>query len=182
MGGAIIPILLSIYLIYKKKIPLKNIIIAIVIVTIVAFFVTRPVANKGIVATFPFAFFPAIFASIISVVLCWKEFKKAAPLAYISGTIGVLIGADFLHLWELINIPISQESNAVIGGADVFDMVFFTGIIAVLFDGLFMLRQRKNEGFSQIFTIFGPLSFKILNKGLYFTYFIRIISYEVSYD
>ena len=81
-------------------------------------------------------------------ILCWKEFKKAAPLAYISGTIGVLIGADFLHLWQLLNIPISQEANAVIGGADVFDMVFFTGIIAVLFDGLFMFRQRKNEGFS----------------------------------
>ena len=148
MGGAIIPILISIYLSYGKKIPLKKIFIAIIIVTIVAFFVTRPVENKGIVASFPFAFLPAIFASILSIILCWKEFKKAAPLAYISGTIGVLIGADFLHLWELLNIPISKQSNAVIGGADVFDMVFFTGIIAVVFDGFIMFRQIKKEGFS----------------------------------
>ena len=118
---------LSIYLSFKKKIPLKKILVGIIVITVIAFFVTRPVANKGIVASFPFAFFPALFASIVSMILCWKEFKKAAPLAYISGTVGVLIGADFLHLWELLNISVSNEANAVIGGADVFDMVFFTG-------------------------------------------------------
>jgi uncharacterized membrane protein len=148
MGGAVIPIILSIYLTFKKKISPKKLIIGIIVVTLIAFIVTRPVANKGIVASFPYAFLPALFASIISMILCWNEFKKAAPLAYISGTIGVLIGADFLHIWELLNIPISKNANAVIGGADVFDMVFFTGIIAVIFDGLIMFRQRKKEGIS----------------------------------
>jgi uncharacterized membrane protein len=148
VGGAIIPILLSIYLTIKKKIPLKKIAIGIIIVTIIAFLVTRPVENKGIVATIPFAFLPAVFASIASMFMSWKNFIKAAPLAYISGTIGVLIGADFLHLWELLNIQISEEINAVIGGADVFDMIFITGIIAVVLDGLIMFRQRNKAGIS----------------------------------
>ncbi len=144
MGGAIIPILLSIYLIIKKKLPLKKIAVGIIIVTIIAFFVTYPNENKGIVATIPYAFLPALFASITSMILSWKDFIKAAPIAYISGTIGVLIGADFLHLWELLNIPINDKINAVIGGADVFDMIFITGIIAVVLDGVIMFRQRKN--------------------------------------
>jgi uncharacterized membrane protein len=144
MGGAVIPILLSIYLIIKKKLPLKKIAIGIIIVTIIAFLVTQPNENKGIVATIPYAFLPALFASITSMILLWKDFIKAAPLAYISGTIGVLIGADFLHLWELLNIPIKDKINAIIGGADVFDMIFITGIIAVVLDGLIMFRQRKN--------------------------------------
>jgi uncharacterized membrane protein len=144
MGGAIIPILLSIYLIIKKKLPLKNIAVGIIIVTIIAFLVTHPNENKGIVAIIPYAFLPALFASITSMILSWNDFIKAAPLAYISGTIGVLIGADFLHLWELLNIPINDRINAVIGGADVFDMIFITGIIAVVLDGLIMFRQRKN--------------------------------------
>jgi uncharacterized membrane protein len=148
IGGAIIPIILSIYLILKKKIPLKKIAIGIIIVTIIAFLVTRPVENKGIVATIPYAFLPAVFASITSVILSWKNFIKAAPLAYISGTIGILIGADFLHLWELINIPINDEINAVIGGANVLDMIFITGIIAVVLDGLIMFRQRSKAGIS----------------------------------
>jgi uncharacterized membrane protein len=143
IGGAIIPILLSIYLIIKKKIPLKNIAIGIIIVTIIAFLVTRPVANKGIIASIPYAFLPAVFASITSAILSWKNFIKAAPIAYISGTIGVLIGADFLHIWELLNFQINEKVDAVIGGADVFDMIFITGIIAVVLDGLIMFRQRK---------------------------------------
>jgi hypothetical protein len=61
----------------------------------------------------------------------------------------------------------------VIGGADVFDMIFFTGIIAVLFDGFIMFRQRKKEGFSWFFTVFWLLSFKILNKGLIFYVFYQ---------
>lgn len=148
MGGAIIPIILSIYITIKKKIPLKKILIGIIIVTIVAFFVTRPVENKGIVASIPYAFLPAIFASITSIFLSWKDFIKAAPLAYISGTIGVLIGADFLHLWELLNIPINSQTNAIIGGADVFDMIFITGVIAVVVDGIIMFRQRSKAGIS----------------------------------
>ena len=148
MGGAVIPILLSIYLIFKKKISLKKILIGIIVVTIVAFLVTRPVASKGIVASVPYAFLPALFASLTSMVLLWKDFKKAAPLAYISGTLGVLIGADFLHIWQLVNISTGSQTNAVIGGADVFDMIFITGVIAVVLDGLIMFRQRSKEGIS----------------------------------
>lgn len=142
MGGAIIPILLSFYLTIKKKIPLKKIFIGILIVAIIAFFVTRPVAERGIIASFPYWLLPALFASIVSVILLWKNFIKAAPLAYISGTIGVLIGADFFHLPELLSYSTEKVTNAIIGGADVFDMIFITGIIAVILDGVIMFRQR----------------------------------------
>ncbi len=54
---------------------------------------------------------------------------KSAPLAYISGTLRVLIGADLLHLKE---IPKLGAPNASIGGAGTFDRVFITGIVAAL--------------------------------------------------
>lgn len=145
MGGAVIPILLSIYLTIKKKIPLKYVAIGVLTVTIIAFFVTRPVADRGIVAYFPYWLLPAIFASISSVILLRKNFKKAAPLAYISGTIGVLIGADFLHLPELLGYNVDKVTPAIIGGAVVFDMIFITGILAVLLDGAIMFRQSSKE-------------------------------------
>jgi uncharacterized membrane protein len=148
MGGAVIPILLSIYMTIKKKISLNHVGIGIFIVTIIAFFITRPVADKGIVASFPYWLLPAIFASLISVILSWKNFKKAAPLAYISGTVGVLIGADFLHLPELLGFSIEKTTPAIIGGAVVFDMIFITGILAVILDGGIMFRQRLKEGIS----------------------------------
>ena len=145
MGGAVIPILLSVYLTIKKKIPIKKIAIGISIVTITAFFVTQPVADRGIVASFPYWLFPAFFASLSSVFLSWKDFIRAAPLAYISGTIGVLIGADFFHLPELLSYSTEEVTTAVIGGADVFDMIFITGIIAVLVDGMLMYQQKSKQ-------------------------------------
>jgi uncharacterized membrane protein len=148
MGGAIIPILLSIYLTVKKKIALKKIFIGIIIVAIITYFVSKPVADKGIISTFPYWLLPAFSSSICSVILSWKDFIKAAPLAYISGTIGVLIGADFLHLPELLAYSSENPVNAIIGGAVVFDMIFITGIIAVFLDGIIMFRQRKKADIS----------------------------------
>ena len=126
MGGAVIPILLSIYLTIKKKIPFKKIFLGILIVTVISFFVTHPVPESGIVSDFPYWLIPSLFASIISIFLLWKDFIKAAPLAYISGTIGVLIGADFLHLPKLLSYSPIKQTPAVIGGAVVFDMIFLT--------------------------------------------------------
>jgi len=148
VGGALIPIILSIYLTYKKKIPLKMIVIGIIIVSIITYFVTRVDLHSGIVSVAPYFLFPAVAASIVSVILLWKDFKKAAPFAYISGSIGVLIGADVFHLWELLGTPIDTQINAVIGGANVFDMIYITGILAVILDGILMFKQRSKEGIS----------------------------------
>ncbi len=145
MGGAIIPILLSTYLTIKKKISLKKIFLGILIVAIITFFISKPVASEGIVTSFPYWLLPAFSSSICSVFLSWKDFIKAAPLAYVSGTIGVLIGADFLHLPELLSYSSDKSINAIIGGAVVFDMIFITGIIAVFLDGIIMFRQREKQ-------------------------------------
>ena len=147
-GGALIPILLSIYLTIKKKIPLKMICIGIIIVSIITYLVTRVDVSKGIVSGPPYFLFPAVAASLISIILLWKNFRKAAPLAYISGSIGVLVGADVFHLWELLGHPIDTPINAIIGGANVFDMIYITGILAVILDGILMFRQRSKEGIS----------------------------------
>jgi uncharacterized membrane protein len=148
MGGAVTPILLSIYLTVKKKISLKKIFLGILVVTIISFFISKPVVSKGIVTAFPYWLLPAFSSSICSVILSWKDFIKAAPLAYISGTIGVLIGADFLHIQELLSYTPDKTTNAIIGGAVVFDMIFITGIIAVILDGIIMFRQRKKQDIS----------------------------------
>jgi uncharacterized membrane protein len=145
-GGAIIPIILSIYLIIKNKIKWQKIVIGIVVVSIITYFVTYPKPLSGIVSPYPFFLLPAIFASLVSVFLLWKNFRKAAPLAYISGTIGVLIGADVFHLSGLLSYNIEKVTPAVIGGAAVFDMIFITGILAVLLDGMIMFHQRYKEG------------------------------------
>jgi uncharacterized membrane protein len=57
----------------------------------------------------------------------------AAPLAYVSGSLGTLIGADLLNLPSLRSLGAPVAS---IGGAGTFDGIFLTGIIAVLLASL----------------------------------------------
>jgi uncharacterized membrane protein len=145
IGGALIPILLSVYLTVKKKISLLKIVVGTTAVAIVTYLVTFPDPQKGIVSPFPFWLLPAVVAGFISAVISYKNYRKASPLAYISGVLGVLIGADVLHLWEFLSYPTPGIETAVVGGASVFDMIFITGILAVIVDGLLMIRQRRRE-------------------------------------
>jgi len=147
VGGAIIPLLLSIYLMLKKRLKPVLVFLGIGVVAGVTFFVTSPDPEKGIVSVFPYWFLPILAASFFSIVVAWNEKKKAAPLAYTIGTLGVLIGADGLHLFSLLQYESDTLRTAVIGGANVFDMVFITGILAVFLDGFFFIqKKRKKEG------------------------------------
>jgi uncharacterized membrane protein len=59
--------------------------------------------------------------------------RRAGPLAYISGSLGTLIGGDVLNLNKIqgLGAPIAS-----IGGAGTFDGIFIIGLLAVLYAGV----------------------------------------------
>jgi uncharacterized membrane protein len=69
---------------------------------------------------------PPLAAVAVSLVLA---FRRAPPVAYVSGSMGTLIGADVLNLGRIAELGAPMIS---IGGAGTFDGVFLTGIIAGL--------------------------------------------------
>ena len=94
VGGALIPILLSVYLLVRYRLYGP----ALFAVAIVAFFVHQmatPVPGVGIAVP---EIAPPLLAAFAALVL---SRRFAAPLAYIGGSIGVLIGADILNLGSL---------------------------------------------------------------------------------
>ena len=123
VGGALIPISFSIYLMMRWGLPLSTVLLAIIIVSLVSYFFSRPIPGLGI--GMPILIAP-LTAALTALSLAPEQ---AAPLAYISGTLGVLIGADLLRLKD---IPHLATPIASIGGAGTFDGIFFSGIIAVL--------------------------------------------------
>jgi uncharacterized membrane protein len=126
VGGAVIPILVSLYLIVRNDLWT----LGLIAVAIVAFFVHQmavPVPGLGIsVPTFA----PPLLAAFAGLVL---SRRYAAPLAYVGGSIGVLVGADLLNLGLLRSLGAPVAS---IGGAGTFDGVFLTGVIAVVLASL----------------------------------------------
>ena len=69
--------------------------------------------------------------AIVAVILSRDE---SAPLAYIAGSLGTLIGADLTNLDKVAGLGAPIAS---IGGAGTFDGIFLTGILAVLLAGLY---------------------------------------------
>jgi len=123
VGGALVPSLLSFYVLYSYISILPQAVLGIFIVAIVAHLVARPTRGVGIVTP---AFVPPIVAALTAILI-----PSNAPyaIAYVSGVLGTLIGAD---LTNLPAIPSIGARMASIGGAGTFDGVFLTGIMAVL--------------------------------------------------
>lgn len=126
VGGAIIPVCLSVYLLLKHRLFLLGA-IGTLLVAAVCHTLARPVAGFGIALPI---FVPIIATAIIAIAL---SRRRAAPLAYISGSLGTLIGADLLNLGAVQSLGAPVAS---IGGAGTFDGVFVTGLLAVLWAGL----------------------------------------------
>ena len=121
VGGAVIPVLISGYLFTKVGLP--DLLLAIFLMTIFIHMMARPVLGLGIAVP---ALLPPIMAALLALIISPGQ---APIIAYISGTLGSLIGADLLNLNK---IPDLRTPVASIGGAGTFDGIFLTGIISVL--------------------------------------------------
>ena len=123
VGGGLIPLCFSLYLIRHTPITPDHLLMAIGFVTAISYLSSRPVAGLGIAMPL---FIGPLSAAAVAVLL---DRAHSAPLAYICGTLGVLLGADLLRL---PNIRQLGTPLAAIGGAGTFDGIFLTGIVAVL--------------------------------------------------
>ena len=122
VGGEVIPTLLSFYLIMKKRMYGRTL-LGVAIVTAVVHWMAHPVEGVGIAVPI---FIPPIVAAGVALLLA----RHSAPsLAYISGSLGTLIGADLLNLDKIQGLVAPIAS---IGGAGTFDGIFMTGLLAVL--------------------------------------------------
>jgi uncharacterized membrane protein len=131
VGGAVIPIMLSFYLLVRYDLWWLGA-LATAIVAFVVHRMATPIPGVGIsVPTIA----PPLLAAGAALV---SSRRFAAPIAYIGGSLGVLIGADLLNLGRLRSLGAPVAS---IGGAGTFDGIFLTGVIAVLLASLVVDRS-----------------------------------------
>lgn len=126
IGGAVIPTLMSVYLVLRYQLWARAA-IAVIAMAFIIHTMATPVRGVGIAVP---VFVPVIATAVIAFILS-REY--AAPLAYIGGSLGTLIGADLLNLDRISGLGAPVAS---IGGAGTFDGIFLTGILAVLLAGI----------------------------------------------
>ena len=142
LGGCIIPIVVSLTILVRCHVSTRRAILGTLIVAVITYWMAIPVANEGILLP---VYVPPTLAALCGLTLA-RRLQAAPALAYISGTIGTLLGADVFSLLtpgvlaQLAPPMIGPGSMDMsdkplvlsIGGAGIFDGIFLTGIMAVL--------------------------------------------------
>lgn len=123
VGGCLVPLGFSAYLLQHTLLSLWSVIWTVALVSMVCRLASRPVPGVGIGIPI---FVAPLVAAMISLII---DPQYSAPLAYISGTLGVLIGADISRINDIRKMGAPFAS---IGGAGTFDGTFLSGIVAVL--------------------------------------------------
>ena len=129
VGGALIPTFVSVYLLGLFPGSAIYVLYATLMVAMITKAVARPVKGVGIVSPALLPPVAAALSSILIVYITGIQHDLIFAVAYISGTLGTLIGADLLNMRAITKLGAPVVS---IGGAGTFDGVFLAGVIAVL--------------------------------------------------
>ncbi len=124
VGGAVVPMLLCAYVLWRTPTALLAALIGVAAVSVVVHVVARPVRGLGIATPL---FIPPLAAVLVAYLVAAPA--EVSVVAYVSGVLGTLIGADLANLGRLDDVGAPVVS---IGGAGTFDGIFLTGIVAAL--------------------------------------------------
>ncbi len=134
VGGCLIPAAIAVWeitqLVNVGGWPVSAMLIAAAVNSAVCYAAARPVAGVGIAM-------PGFVSPLTSVGITWlllgigaNEFAELrAPVAFVAGVTGPLIGADLFHLKDITRVSVGMLS---IGGAGTFDGIVLSGVLAAL--------------------------------------------------
>ncbi|MFX1483622.1 MAG: DUF1614 domain-containing protein [Promethearchaeota archaeon] len=127
LGGAIIPVAVSSYLIIINLTAAIQFLVSITIVALVVHRSAKLVPDVGILTPGLLPALVAVLVTMAMIAIAPGAYNGYA-IAYVCGTLGTLIGADISNLGNLSSL---RTGHASIGGAGTWDGVFLTGILAV---------------------------------------------------
>lgn len=136
VGGALIPVLLSGYLILRRGLLVRAFFCSAFVAAAVHVF-ARPIPGMGIAVPIYVAPLAAALAALAA------SRPHAARLAYVGGSLGTLFGGDLLNMPLLLGLGSPIVS---IGGAGTFDGIFVNGILALLLACLAIERWPARSG------------------------------------
>jgi uncharacterized membrane protein len=131
LGGALIPVAVSAYLLSQATALegtaiLQPVAVGIVIVAAIAWLATRSVPGYGLRAPL---FIPGLAALLCGLLLTGGTGLLAGVIAFVAGTAGTLLGAGIAQLPRVRDIEVPEIS---IGGAGMFGAIFLACILSTL--------------------------------------------------
>ena len=124
IGGCVVPVLVSLYVLIRLPAIIPYLLPTVAVCSLVIYQISRPVEGVGIATPF---FAPAAISALLAILVAPDG--AAAPVAYVTGTVGTLLGADVYNLRRIVRMDAAVAS---IGGAGTWDGIFLAGLLASL--------------------------------------------------
>jgi uncharacterized membrane protein len=125
VAGCILPILVGAKILAQRRAPWLEAFIVIGIGVVVSYFASHVVPARGVLLQYRV---PAFAVGLAAAALLHKRPEAAGALAFVGGGLGVLLGADVLHLRELA--AVSGAGRVILGGAGLLDGIFLVSVLA----------------------------------------------------
>ena len=131
LGGAVIPIAVSLYMLYQAILitgtsQLFSVCVAIILVASITYVSTRYLPGSGIQVSL---IIPGLTALLAGLMLSGGTGLAAAVTAFVSGIAGTLLGGNVAQLFRIKDLDVPSVS---IGGAGTFGAVFICCILPAL--------------------------------------------------
>ena len=131
LGGAILPVCISLYLLYQAVLITGTSLLVpvgagVLLVALITFVATRPVPGVGLQVPL---IIPALAALLMGMLLFGGAGIPATVLAFVSGTTGTLLGGNLAQLHRIKDLEVPDVS---IGGAGTFGAIFICCILPAL--------------------------------------------------
>ena len=131
LGGAIIPVCVSLYIVYQAILItgtslLFSVCAGIILVAAITYVSTRLVPGAGIQVSL---IIPGLTALLAGLLLAGGAGLTAAVTAFVSGTAGTLLGGNIAQVFRIQDLDVPSVS---IGGAGTFGAVFICCILPAL--------------------------------------------------
>jgi uncharacterized membrane protein/uncharacterized RDD family membrane protein YckC len=146
--GAVLPTVLSIHFLARAGLLRGAVaVVGVAATSIVAYLVSRPVEDMGIISEYPYFLLPSLTAAVAGTLAA--PFRLGAiPIAYACGSLGALIGGDLVRFQWVLETRKAVAGS--FGGAEVFDLVFLAGLwgaafAAVPLVGYWAALRRRDE-------------------------------------
>lgn len=123
-GGCVVPVIVSVILIVNFFAALLSFVVVTAICTLVVNRLARVIRGVGIVVPF---FIPPLVSALFAMLL--SPAGVAPAVAYVSGALGTLIGADLLNIPKIRKMGTPVMS---IGGAGTWDGIFLSSLVAAI--------------------------------------------------
>jgi|GEM_PF-2978216 uncharacterized membrane protein len=149
--GFFVPVIVSSKILLQKRVPIRESVVLIGIISFITYLYTSFQPGVGIVIYF-FAIPPLLSAGVSFMFRFMNPAVNPALLSYVGATVGVLIGADVLNIYKAVCYPWANQVFISIGGGGVIDAIFLAGFVSILADVL--IRSQVDDIIGSFIDIF----------------------------